>query len=66
MIHRIKHVRGGTWTIVHPDHGPIYGGLINRNEALRIGAALDKANINYTAPDAVRRINDVVGEVRNG
>ena len=60
MKHAIKHVRGGTWTILHPTFGPIYRGVGNRNEALRIAAALDNAAIDYAEPGAPQRIIAVV------
>ena len=58
--HIIKHVRGGTWTVIHPMHGPIVHGYINRNEALRVAATLDAAQIDYTASDAHQRIIQAV------
>ena len=59
-MHYIKHVRGGTWTICHKTYGPIYGGFIERNAALRICKVLEAAEIDYTAPDAAKRIIEAV------
>lgn len=65
MKHTLKHVRGGTWTICHPNYGLIYQGLISRAEATRVAAALDEAKIDYTTPNAAQQINAIARECRN-